>query len=154
MRAIAILVASALVVCTSTAGNAYLNGPLPADFGGGILPPSADSFQRLQGARAAVTKLRLGVAKCYEKGAASYAAGKATGIDACLHDAARGALVRYAATIESLLAKPGSLPDCAGFQFRGAAIAEAMRQLNASAYCGPPVTASPDGAFLDGPATL
>ena len=99
-----------------------------------------------------MTKLHTEVEKCYAKGVRNFARGAATGIVACIDDPARGALAKYAATIASLTAKPGSLPICASFELKGPLVAAQTRAQHAYAYCGPP-PGSPSGAFLEGSLT-
>lgn len=128
-------------------GASFQTGPLPSEFGGGILVfPS--TFANVQAARLALSKLELAVEKCLSKGVTNVSRGKASGVGACLHDPTKGALAKYAAKIASLQTEPGSLPYCANFPARGAEAAERTRAFHAWAYCGDP-PGSPSGAFLD-----
>ena len=151
MRATPILIACALIFVL--AGRAqcrfYQTGPLPSEFGGGILPFHPPTLPNLQFARAAMSKLRVAVEKCYSKGVRNYVNGKASGVAACLDDPAKGALAKYAATIANLRAKPGTLPACFPFEQMCGMIAENTRALHEWDYCGAP-PGSPSGAFLDG----
>jgi hypothetical protein len=134
-------------------GATYQMGPLPSEFSAGILPPSPDTFANTQAARQALTKLQLAVQKCLSKGVTNVSHGKASGLGGCLYDPAKGALPRYQAKIASLLAKPGSLPPCAGHAALGPEVAERTRALHEYVYCGDP-PGSPSGAFVDGAPVL
>jgi hypothetical protein len=128
-------------------GATFQTGPLPSEFGGGILVfPS--TVANVHAARQALSKLQLAVEKCLSKGVTNVSRGNASGVGACLHDPTKGALPKYAARIAALQAKPGSLPYCADFPARGPQVAERTRALHEWAYCGDP-PGSPSGAFLD-----
>jgi hypothetical protein len=147
---IAAIFSATLALAAPAAAGTYQSGPFPSEFGAGILPPDGDTFDNMNALNRAEAKLRTAVEKCYSKGVANFANGRATGVAACLGDPVRGALSKYAATVAVLVAKPGGLPPCAGLAQRGATIADLGRALHASAYCGDPVViGSPGGAFVD-----
>ena len=153
--AITVLGSILLLAVATLAAALYITGPLPNEFQSGhgvaMVPFDPVRFKNLLSANKAVSKLRTAVEKCYDKGVANFAKGKPTGIAACLDDPTKGALAKYAASIQQLDAKPGSLPDCAALDSKGPAIAALTRDLHAYAYCGdPPVIGSPGGAFVDG----
>jgi hypothetical protein len=150
-RAYTVLVLVAGLAATPAAAGTYVTGPLPSEFGPALIPPDSNRLRNIQTAAKAVTKLRLAVEKCYERGVTNFAAGRPTGLAACLGDPVKGALAKYADTIATLEAKPGSLPHCAALAQKGPGVAELTRALHAWAFCGdPPDLGSPGGAFVDG----
>lgn len=146
-----VLVALLLALAAPATAATYVTGPLPSEYGGGIIIYPQKGFVNLQHARQALTKLQLAVEKCLSRGVANVSRGKPSGVGSCLGDPEKGALARYTAKIALLSATPESLPPCADFPARGAHLAELARALHEYSYCGDPPPPSPSGAFLDGP---
>lgn len=161
MRSAITVLVPALLLLSVGPGIAatYVQGSLPSEFAAGhstpLIPFEPEVFRNVQAAGDVVRKLRLAVQKCYAKGAARVAAGRPSGVAACITDPGSGALAKYQARIAALEARAGSLPPCAGFAHRGSEVAELTRALFAWAYCGdPPDLGSPSGAFVDGAPAL
>jgi len=139
-------VALALALSASAAfAGTYVTGALPSEFGGGFIPPNPAILKNVQKASAEGAKLSASVEKCYSKGAANFSKNKATGVQACLNDLNKGALIKYAAKIQSINQKAPGLPTCSHFGANGLTIATLVKAFNPSTYCQ-----SPSGAFIDG----
>jgi hypothetical protein len=141
--------AVALTATVALAGT-YVTGPLPSEFGGGFVPPDPGVLKNVQKAAGEGAKLSASVEKCYAKGAANYAKGKATGVDTCLNDSKKGVLPKYLAKVGKIAAKAPGLPPCGGTPgASGTVIATLVKGFNSQVYCQ-----SPSGAFIDGSASL
>jgi hypothetical protein len=121
----------------------YVSGVLPTEFGGGFVPPDPAVLKNVQRANLEAAKLLTSVEKCFAKWAANHAQGKATGVDVCLHDAAKGVLPKYTAKIQAITARAPGLPPCYNFVAAGETISTLVRGFNPSTYCGPSPTLGP-----------
>ena len=137
-------VAFALSASVALAGT-YVSGPLPAEFGGGSIPPNPGILKNVQKASKEGAKLAASVEKCYSKGAANFSKNKATGVNSCLNDPSKGVLPKFTAKINGIGAKAPGLPPCHDYAGDGNVIATLVKAFNPSTYCQ-----SPSGAFVDG----
>lgn len=128
---------------TAAMAGVYASGPLPSEFGSGFVSPNPDVFKAAGKASKEGSKLAKGASKCYSKGASNISKGKASGVDACLHNSKKGVLTKYAAKVAGIAVK-SPLPACHNFQADGPYIAGLVKGFNAITYCQ-----SPSGAFID-----
>lgn len=137
LRASAAPVAAAALVLSSGVALAgtYVTGPLPAEFGGGFIPPNPSVLKNVQKANAEAAKLAASVEKCYAKGVANFSKGKATGVETCLEDPAKGVVPKFQAKITGISAKAPGLPPCFDFVAAGDAVAGLVKGFNPQTYC-------------------
>ena len=140
--------AFALSASAAFAGT-YVSGALPAEFGGGFIPPNPSILKNVQKASKEGAKLSASVEKCYSKGAANYSKNKATGVAACLNDPSKGVVPKFQAKISGIDSKAPGLPNCHDYSADGPLIASLVKGFNALTYCQ-----SPSGAFVDGTTTF
>jgi len=131
-----------LALISSAHAGTYLSGPLPSEFGGGILV-DAGIFKNVQSASKESAKLVAAIEKCYASGAANFAKGKPTRIAECLNDPAKGVLAKYQAKIARIATNAPGLPPCADFPGRGEQIAALVQSFNSQTYCDAPPTPTP-----------
>lgn len=149
-RFVSTTVALALALSASAAlAGTYVTGPLPAEFGGGFIPPNPAILKNVQKASKEGAKLAASVEKCYAKGAANYSKNKATGVADCLNNPSKGVVPKFEAKINSIDAKAPGLPDCHNYVADGSLIAGLVKGFNSLTYCQ-----SPSGAFVDGTASF
>ena len=100
---------TAVVVVAGAAGIAaaatYVDGSLPSEFGGGFVPPDSAVLKNVQTASKESAKLAASLEKCWAKGAANFAKGKPTGVDACLNDPRKGVIPKFNEKIAKIVAK-------------------------------------------------
>jgi hypothetical protein len=147
--ALALATCIGLATAPSASAATYVTGPLPAEFGGGFIPPNPSVLKNVQKASKEGAKLAAAVEKCYSKGASNYSKGKATGVDTCLNDASKGVIPKFEAKIAKIASKAPGLPPCHDFAADGTLIAGLVKGFNALTYCQ-----SPSGAFIDGTASF
>jgi hypothetical protein len=128
----------------SALAGTYVAGALPAEFGGGFIPPDPSVLKNVQKANAEAAKLAASIEKCYSKGAANFSKAKADGVDACLNDPSKGVLPKYHAKIAGIVGKAPGLPPCFDFAGAGDAVANIVKGFNPQTYCdgGPPASCS------------
>jgi len=138
------LVAALVAVASGSAlAGTYVTGPLPSEFGGGFIPPDPAVLKNVQKATKEAAKLAASVEKCYAKGVANFAKGKATGVTTCLEDPAKGVLPKFQAKLAGIAGKAPGLPPCFDFPTAGAAVASLVKGYNAVNYCdGAPTSCS------------
>jgi len=146
-RFVGISLALALSLSSSAAlAGTYVTGALPPEFGAGFIPPNPGILKNVQKASKEGAKLSASIEKCYSKGAANYAKGKATGVSTCLSDPSKGVVPKYVAKVQGIAAKAPGLPDCQGVPgSNGLLVANLVKGFNSLTYCQ-----SPSGAFVDG----
>lgn len=144
MRALVAVFALLFVLPPASRAGVFVGGPLPSEIGGFI--ESEGTYDAQRKLHKESLKLAAGIAKCYSKGAKNHTKGKASGVHACLHDAKRGVLVKYAAKTTALTAETTCFNGgVTGPTELGAAILQFTKSLNSDyLYC-----VSPSGAFLD-----
>ena len=121
------------VANTVKASNAtvYCDGTtaLPAEFGGGFLPPDADTQKNVQKASKELGKLWASIEKCYSKGVGNFSKAKPDGVTACLSDPAKGVIPKYLGKLAKL-----TLPGCADFATLQAQVEGISKAAN-NQYC-------------------
>ena len=121
------------VANTVKASNAevYCDGTtaLPAEFGGGFLPPDSDTQKNVQKASKELAKLWASIEKCYSKGVGNFSKAKADGVTTCLTDPAKGVITKYQAKIAGI-----TLPPCADFATLQAQVEGISKAAN-NQYC-------------------
>jgi hypothetical protein len=129
--------AAALLALSSGSAFAatYVSAPLPAEFGGGVVPADPKVLKNVQKASATIAKLAATVEKCFAKGVSNAAKGAATGVGACLNDPAKGALPKFQAAIAKIDAKAPGLSSCYDFAAAGTQVANTVKAQNATVYC-------------------
>jgi hypothetical protein len=130
-----IAAAALLALASGAHAGTYVTGALPPEFGGGFVPPDPGVLKNVQKATKEGAKLVASVEKCYAKGAANFAKGKATGVDTCLNDSSKGVVPKYVAKVAGIAGKAPGLPPCHDFQNDGALIADLVRGFNGLTYC-------------------
>lgn len=114
---------NATVYCSGTTA-------LDAEFGGGFVPPDSDTLKNVQKASKELAKLWASIEKCYGKGVGNFSKAKATGVDACLNDPAKGVIPKFVAKIGGI-----TLPPCADFATLRAQVEGIVKASNGQ-YCG------------------
>jgi hypothetical protein len=150
-RFVSTTVALGLALSASVAlAGTYVSGALPAEFGGGFIPPNPGILKNIQKASKEGSKFSAAVEKCYSKGAANFSKNKATGVNTCLNDPAKGVIPKFVAKLNGIAAKAPGVPPCAMDPNAAAStIAGLVKAFNPSVYCQ-----SPSGAFVDGTPVL
>lgn len=110
---------------------------LPTEFGDGFVPPDEATLQAELAVGAALTKLGIGAAQCYQKGAKNVSLGKDSNLPECLTNGAqKGVLDKYQAAIAKINAKT-PIPMCLDAAAVGEAVADAVQGLNPVLFCAP-----------------
>lgn len=122
------------VANTVKASNAtvYCSGTtaLDPEFGGGFVPPDADTLKSVQKASKELAKLYASIEKCWSKGVGNFSKAKPDGVDVCLNDPAKGVIPKYVAKIAGI-----TLPPCADFATLQAQVEGISKSAN-NQYCG------------------
>ncbi|MBY0279093.1 hypothetical protein K2Z84_27485 [Candidatus Binatia bacterium] len=114
---------NAIVYCAGTTA-------LDPEFGGGFVPPDGDTLKNVQKASKELAKLWASIEKCYSKGVGNFSKAKATGVDTCLNDPAKGVLPKFQAKIGGI-----TLPPCADFATLRTQVEGIVKASNTQ-YCG------------------
>lgn len=129
--------ASALLLLAPSGSDAgtFVSGPLPVEFGGGVVPADPKVLKNVQKASKGIAKLAATVEKCYSKGVGNVAKGAPSGVETCLNDPAKGALPKFLVAIDKIDAKAPGLSSCYDFKAAGQNVANIVKSSNAAVYC-------------------